>query len=185
MKVFSTLLLSLFFSAVTYAVPPAAPPSALKFAISGTTTPTVGDCLDVLALTSSGVTATDAGAPCGTGAGSVSSVTVNSPNSTITVTNPTVTSTGTISVDVAAPPLKGTSTSIGGGALLAGACATTTVAIVGATTAMSVGSAPVTYPGAGNYWQAWVSSAGTVTVAVCAAVAGTPTASTYNLRVIP
>jgi hypothetical protein len=33
-------------------------------------------------------------------------------------------------------------------------------------------------------WRPYVSAAGTVTVKVCAAVAGTPTASTYNVRVI-
>lgn len=79
--------------------------------------------------------------------------------------------------------LSGTTGSIGGGALLAGACTSGTVAVTGSTTAMAVSASPVTYPGDGNYWLAYVSTAGTVTVKVCGAVAGTPTASTYNVRV--
>lgn len=80
--------------------------------------------------------------------------------------------------------LTGTTGSIGGGALLAGACTSGTVAVTSSTTAMAVQASPVTYPGDGNYWLAYVSTAGTVTVKVCGAVAGTPTASTYNVRVI-
>lgn len=80
--------------------------------------------------------------------------------------------------------LFGTTGSIGGGALLAGACTSGTVAVSGSTTAMAVSASPVTYPGDGNYWLAYVSTAGTVTVKVCGAVAGTPTASAYNVRVI-
>lgn len=81
------------------------------------------------------------------------------------------------------PNLSGTTGSIGGGALLAGACTSGTVAVTGSTTAMAVSASPVTYPGDGNYWLAYVSTAGTVTVKVCGAVAGTPTASAYNVRV--
>jgi hypothetical protein len=80
--------------------------------------------------------------------------------------------------------LTATSTSIGGGALAAGACASTTVATTGATTAMVAEASPVTDPGTGNLWQAFVSAADTVTVRVCAVAAGTPTASVYNIRVI-
>jgi len=82
------------------------------------------------------------------------------------------------------PVLTGTTGSIGGSALLAGACSTGTVSITGATTGMAVVATPVTYPTAGNFWQSYVSSAGVVTVAVCAAVADTPTASVYNVRII-
>ena len=76
----------------------------------------------------------------------------------------------------------GVSSSIGGGALIAGACASTTVniAYVPATAAFAV--TPVTYPGDGFYWYGYLSAANTVTVKVCAAVAGTPTASVYNIR---
>lgn len=79
---------------------------------------------------------------------------------------------------------SGTTGSLGGGALLAGACASTTVAITGSTTAMGVVATPATYPGDGNYWYGYVSTNGTVTVKVCAAIAGTPAASTYNVRVL-
>ena len=83
----------------------------------------------------------------------------------------------------AAATLPGLSGSIGGGALLAGAVATGTVAIAGATTAMTVTCTPNTYPGNGISWFAYVSSAGTVTVVVIAIIAATPVASTYNVRV--
>lgn len=82
-------------------------------------------------------------------------------------------------------PLSGTSASIGGSALLAGACSSGTVSITGATTSMAVVATPATYPGDGSEWAAYVSSANTVTVKVCAIIALTPTASTYNVRVIP
>ncbi|HET7104099.1 MAG TPA: hypothetical protein VFI20_08420, partial [Terracidiphilus sp.] len=80
--------------------------------------------------------------------------------------------------------LTGTSASIGGSALTAGTCASGTVSITGATTAMGVIASPVTYPGDGMVWSGYVSASNTVTVKVCAMVAGTPTASTYNVRVI-
>jgi hypothetical protein len=82
------------------------------------------------------------------------------------------------------PNLTGTSGSIGGSSLAAGACSSGTVSITGATTAMGVVATPATYPGDGNYWNAYVSSSGTVTVKVCATVSGTPTASAYNVRVL-
>lgn len=74
--------------------------------------------------------------------------------------------------------------SIGGGALLAAACASGTVAVANATTSMAVVVSPNTYPGDGISFYGYVSSAGTVTVKVCALAALTPTASTYNVRVI-
>lgn len=80
--------------------------------------------------------------------------------------------------------LTGTSGSIGGGALGAGAVATGTVTVTGATTAMSVVATPVAYPGNGFVWSGYVSSANTVTVVVTAVVAGTPSATAYNVRVI-
>jgi len=81
-------------------------------------------------------------------------------------------------------PLTGTTGSIGGSALVAGACTSGTVAVAGSTTAMAVPTSPAIYPGDGMFWHAYVSTAGTVTVKVCASIAGTPTASTYNVRVI-
>jgi hypothetical protein len=80
-------------------------------------------------------------------------------------------------------PLSGTTTSINPGALAAGACGSGTLTLTGATTSMVATASPNTYPGDGNYWLAYVSAANTVTIKVCAAVAGTPTASTFNVSV--
>lgn len=86
--------------------------------------------------------------------------------------------------NVSVKPLTGTTGSIGGGALVAGACTSGTVAVANSTTSMAVVTTPVTYPGDGAEWEGYVSTAGTVTVKVCAIVALTPTASTYNVRVL-
>ncbi|MDS0849320.1 hypothetical protein [Burkholderia cenocepacia] len=107
-------------------------------------------------------------------------------NTAVGNTNP---STGaftsvTIGGTAVLPNLSGTSGSIGGSALSAGACSSGTVSISGATTSMVARATPVTYPGDGNLWEAYVSSANTVTVKVCAIVAGTPAASAYNVRVL-
>src|SRR6266568_1356757 len=72
-------------------------------------------------------------------------------------------------------PLVGTTGSIGGSSLAAGACASGTVNITGATTGMAAVASPVTYPGDGMIWKPYVSAAGVVTVKVCAVTAGTPT----------
>jgi len=83
------------------------------------------------------------------------------------------------------PVLTGVSGSIGGGALVAGACASGTVSIAGLTaTGMDVHATPNTYPGDGFWWEAYGSGSNQATVKVCAAVAGTPTASTYTVRVL-
>lgn len=86
--------------------------------------------------------------------------------------------------NVSVKPLSGTTGSIGGGALVAGQCTSGTVSVTNSTTSMSVIATPATYPGDGAEWEGYVSSAGTVTVKVCAIVALTPTASTYNVRVL-
>lgn len=82
------------------------------------------------------------------------------------------------------PTLTGTSASLGGGALLEGACASNTTTVTGAATTMAAVVTPNTYPGDGSAWSGQVTSANTVTTRVCAIVALTPTASTYNIRVI-
>jgi hypothetical protein len=94
--------------------------------------------------------------------------------------------TGTLQVNGASilPNLSGTSGSIGGSALAAGACASGTVAVTNSTTSMAVVATPTTYPGDGIFWHGYVSAAGTVTVKVCASIAATPTASAYNVRVL-
>lgn len=81
------------------------------------------------------------------------------------------------------PILSGTSASLGGGALAAGAAATGTVTISGAAVGMHVACTPNTYPGDAIDWRAYVSAANTVTVVVSAIIAATPTASTYNVRI--
>jgi hypothetical protein len=80
--------------------------------------------------------------------------------------------------------LSGSTGSIGGSLLAVGGCTSGSVSIAGATTAMAVAVAPVTYPGDGMWWEGYVSSAGTVTVKVCAAVLGIPASSTFRVRVI-
>lgn len=100
---------------------------------------------------------------------------------------------GTISYsDVSGTPaaiLTGTTGSIGGSALAAGACAAGTATVTGATTAMAVSTSPSADPDStlttGVAMYAFVSASNTVTVRVCAIVAVTPTATTYNVRVIP
>jgi hypothetical protein len=91
-----------------------------------------------------------------------------------------------VPVSTAPTPLSGTTGSLGGSLLAAGSCSTTTVSVTGATTSMAVviSGAGGTDPGGAYQQKAWVSSAGTVTAQVCAVVAGTPAAQTYNLRVI-
>jgi hypothetical protein len=97
----------------------------------------------------------------------------------------TLTGTPDYSFASAVIPMTGTTGSIGGGALGAGACTSGTVTITGAATTMSAQASPNTYPGDGIVWNAQVTSANTVTVKVCAITALTPTASTYNVRVTP
>ncbi|MGA7807251.1 hypothetical protein [Bradyrhizobium sp.] len=82
--------------------------------------------------------------------------------------------------------LSGTTGSLGGSALIAGACSSTTVSITGATTGMSavMSGAGGSDPGGAYQEKAWISSSNTVTAEVCAVVAGTPAAQTYNVRVL-
>lgn len=80
----------------------------------------------------------------------------------------------------------GTTGSLGGSLLSAGACSTTTLAVNGATNAMIVNVTPVADPGGQFFWKGYVSSANTVTAAICnGGSIGTPVATTYNVRVSP
>jgi hypothetical protein len=79
--------------------------------------------------------------------------------------------------------LTGTSGALGGSAMTAGQTITTTVSVPGALTSSTVQVSPNTYPGDAFTWSGYVSSADTVTVRVTAAAAGTPTSSTYNVKV--
>jgi hypothetical protein len=80
--------------------------------------------------------------------------------------------------------MQATTGSIGGGALLAGACTSGAVAVASSLTGNAVIVSPNTYPGDGIIWYGYVSVNGTVTVKACAILALTPTASTYNVKVI-
>jgi hypothetical protein len=82
--------------------------------------------------------------------------------------------------------LSGTTATIGGSALAAGACTTGTAAISGASTSMAVAVSPSADPGTGFSWEGWVSGTGAVTVRLCnvSGASATPAAVTYNVRVI-
>ncbi len=80
--------------------------------------------------------------------------------------------------------LFGITGSLGGGALAAGAAASTTVTVTGAKVGQAVIVVPTADPGVGFVFQAFVSSANTVTVNVTAIVAGTPTATTYTTFIL-
>ncbi len=121
----------------------------------------------------------------GTSGGLLIGTTTDDGTSKLQVTgNATVSGTLTVGGTSILPILVGATGTITPGALLAGACGSGTASITGATTAMGVVATPVTYPGDGSYWLAYVSSSNTVTVKVCVAVAGTPGATAYNVRVV-
>jgi hypothetical protein len=84
------------------------------------------------------------------------------------------------------PVLSAASGSISGGLTL-GTCNTATVNVPGATTSMAaiVSPASGTSMANGIQWQAQVTSANTVTVWECGLLIVTPTATTFNVRVIP
>lgn len=75
--------------------------------------------------------------------------------------------------------------SLGGSALTAGQCSSTIVAVAGIGNPDVVIVSPRTYPGAGFWWGGYISSTGNATVEVCAAVAGTPAASVYDVKIMP
>jgi hypothetical protein len=79
----------------------------------------------------------------------------------------------------------GTTGSIGGGSLAAGACTSGTATVAGTVTTQAASASPNTYPGDGFTWNAYVSAAGTVTVKLCngTGTTGTPSSGTYNVRV--
>jgi hypothetical protein len=84
--------------------------------------------------------------------------------------------------------VSGTTVSIGGGALLAGACASGTATVTGAAVGMPAIATPsdgTNIPALGTSISATVTATNTVTVNVCALLALTPTAKTYSVRVLP
>jgi hypothetical protein len=102
---------------------------------------------------------------------------------TAMITLPSTTSTLATTAQL---PLSGTTGSIGGSALAAGQAASRTVSIMGATTSMACVASPAggNDPGDSFILKCRISGAGTATVSVVATVAGTPIASTYNVRII-
>ena len=90
------------------------------------------------------------------------------------------------SAPIGPAPLTGTTGSIGGGALLVNACATGTATVTGISSAMAISVTPVSDPNASTTqdydWYGYMSGTNTVTVKVCALVAGTPGATNYNVR---
>lgn len=114
--------------------------------------------------------------------GSTNQVTLVSPSLSGAVTATLPAATGTL-----ARVATGTTASVGGGALAAGACAsgTATMSPSGLVVAGSPGTAAAsdgTYQ-AGFVINALGTASNTATVEVCAIVAGTPTAKTYNITV--
>lgn len=102
---------------------------------------------------------------------------------TATITLPSTTST---LATMAQLPLSGTTGSIGGSELSAGQAASGHVSIAGASTSMACVASPAggSDPGDSFVPKCRISAVGTVTVSIVATVAGTPTATTYNVRVI-
>ncbi len=70
-------------------------------------------------------------------------------------------------------------------ATTAGTCVQNTTAVTGATTSMAVSTSPVSTPGVGAVWSAFVSSAGNVTINECAVAVSAGGTIAFNIRVTP
>jgi hypothetical protein len=70
-------------------------------------------------------------------------------------------------------------------ATTAGTCVQSTTAVAGATTTMVAEASPVSTPGVGAVWSAFVSSAGNVTINECAVAASAGGTIAFNIRVHP
>jgi hypothetical protein len=70
-------------------------------------------------------------------------------------------------------------------ATTAATCVQNTTAVAGATTAMAVEVSPVSTPGVGAQWSAFVSSAGNVTINECAVAVSAGGTIAFNIRVHP
>ena len=103
---------------------------------------------------------------------------------TTTGTGAATLSSGVLNVPTPVLPLTGTTGSMGGSAMTVGQTITATASVTSSTTSMVAVCSPNIYPGAGFVWDAYVSAAGTVTARLTCTIAGTPTASTYNVRCI-
>ena len=74
--------------------------------------------------------------------------------------------------------------SLGGSALLAGACSSVTSTIDSTVTSSTAAfvTTPQNYPGVGAYWSSYLSAPSVLTTQVCEPVAATPTATAYNIK---
>jgi hypothetical protein len=70
-------------------------------------------------------------------------------------------------------------------ATTAGTCVQNTTAVTGATTGMAVTVSPVSTPGVGAQWSAFVSSAGNVTINECAVATSAGGTIAFNIAVTP
>jgi len=70
-------------------------------------------------------------------------------------------------------------------ATTAGTCVQQVTAVTGATTSMVAMASPVSTPGVGATWSAFVSSAGNVTITECATAASAGGTIAFNIRIIP
>jgi hypothetical protein len=70
-------------------------------------------------------------------------------------------------------------------ATTAGTCVQNTTAVTGAATTMAVAVSPVSTPGVGAQWSAFVSSAGNVTINECAVALSAGGTIAFNIRVFP
>jgi hypothetical protein len=68
-------------------------------------------------------------------------------------------------------------------ATTAGTCVQSTTAVAGATTSMVATASPVSTPGVGAVWSAFVSSAGNVTINECAVATSAGGTIAFNIRV--
>lgn len=151
--------------------------------------PTAANVVPVSTLLSAGVGEYTSNKPiAGSGAALVtgpSNGTVANHIATFSGSNGQIQDSGTALASVI--PLVATTASLGGAALSAGQCTSGTLSITGATTSMTVTVSPATgnAPGSGFVWQGYVNAPGSVTVQLCAITAGTPAATSYNVRVLP
>lgn len=70
-------------------------------------------------------------------------------------------------------------------ATTAGTCVQNTTAVAGATTSMVAKASPVSTPGVGAVWSAFISSAGNVTINECAVAASAGGTIAFNIEVTP
>jgi len=91
---------------------------------------------------------------------------------------------GVLNVPTPILPLTGATASMGGSVMTVGQTITATATVTGATTTMVAVCSPQSYPGAGFVWDAYISSANTVTARLTCVLAGTPTGSIYSVRVL-